>query len=231
MNNITLTPRLKLIADRIEENAYLADIGTDHAHLPIYLMEKGKIKSAIASDIRIGPLERAKQNIKKYGFESKISIRLGAGLEKVKPNECDTISIAGMGGETIAEILNQAKWTNSKDYTLLLQPMTMISYLRKWLWQNGYEIKNESVCKEEHRHYVVMTAIGGNNKKDIPLYECCISNALLKAYGVKDYLQAQIKKESVALEGLKQAKNADIERLNEQQLIVDTLKQGLEEIS
>ena len=76
-----------------------------------------------------------------------------------------------------------------------------------------------------------MTAIGGNNKKDIPLYECCISNALLKAYGVKDYLQAQIKKESVALEGLKQAKNADIERLNEQQLIVDTLKQGLEEIS
>ncbi len=230
MNNITLTPRLELIAKKISENAVLADIGTDHAHLPIYLLENGIIKSAIASDIRTGPLKKAEENTKKYGFEDKISLRLGAGLEKVKPNECDTISIAGMGGETIAQILADAKWTNSENYTLLLQPMTMIYYLRKWLWQNGYEILEENVCKEDHRRYVVMIVKGGYNKKDIPLYKCCVSDALLKANGAKDYLQAQLKKENAALDGLKQAKSIDNDRLNEQQLIVDTLKQSLEDI-
>ena len=230
MNNITLTPRLELIAKKIAKDAVLADIGTDHAHLPIYLLENGIIKSAIASDIRTGPLQKAEENTKKYGLESKISLRLGAGLEKVQPHECDTISIAGMGGETIAEILQDAKWTNSPNYTLLLQPMTMIYYLRKWLWQNGYEILEENVCKEDHRRYVVMTVKGGYDKKDVPLYKCGVSNALLKAEGVKDYLQAQLKKENAALDGLKQGKNVDNDRLNEQKLIVDTLKQSLEAI-
>lgn len=228
--NIALTPRLKIIADQINKNAVLADIGTDHAHLPIYLVENGIINNAVASDIRSGPLERAKQNVEKYGFEKNISLRLASGLDGVKPDECDTISIAGMGGETIAEILNNAKWTNSKNYTLLLQPMTMISYLRKWLLQNGYEIIKETVCKEDKRRYVVITAKGGAEKQDIPLEKCVISNALLKADGAYDYISHLLEKENSVLDGLKQAKNSDKQRIDKQEIIVCTLKQGLEEL-
>lgn len=228
--NIDLTPRLKIIADQINKNAVLADIGTDHAHLPVYLIGNGIINNAVASDINAKPLERAKQNVEKYGFQKNISLRLASGLDGVKPDECDTISIAGMGGETIAQILNNAKWTNSKSYTLLLQPMTMVYYLRNWLFQNGYEIVKETVCKEDKRRYVVITAKGGAEKQDITLEKCAISNALLKAEGAYDYIDYLLKKESSVLDSLKQAKNSDKQRIEKQEIIVCTLKQGLEEL-
>lgn len=111
MEAVRLTPRLQAIADQIVSGARLADIGTDHAHLPIWLMEHGRIASAVASDIRDGPLARAEENAAKHGCLDRISLRLGAGLDKVRPEECDVISIAGMGGETIADILAAALWT------------------------------------------------------------------------------------------------------------------------
>ena len=118
---VRLTPRLQVIADQIAPGARLADIGTDHAHLPIWLIENGRVVSVIASDIREGPLARAEENAARHGCLGRISLRLGAGLDKVCAEECDTVSIAGMGGETIADILTAAPWTAEGKHLLLLQ--------------------------------------------------------------------------------------------------------------
>lgn len=225
---VRLTPRLQAIADQIAPGARLADIGTDHAHLPIWLIEQGRAASAVASDIREGPLARAQENAERHGCLDRIALRLGAGLDKVRPDECDTVSIAGMGGETIADILAAAPWTAAGEHLLLLQPMTMVAELRRWLWANGYAIERECLTREEHRRYVVLTVHGGAERRDVPLGACCVSPALLQADGAADYLDYLLRREARALAGLKQARDADETRLQTQQLTVDTLKQSLE---
>lgn len=227
---VRLTPRLQAIADQVAPGARLADIGTDHAYLPIWLILRGRAAAVVASDIRSGPLARAAENTARYGCAEKISLRLGAGLEQVKPEECGVISIAGMGGETIAEILEAAPWTAAGEHLLLLQPMTMMGHLRRWLWANGYAIERETLCREEHRYYVVLTVRGGAGRREVPLGACCVSPALLRAEGAREYLESLLRREIRALDGLRQARAADAARLDTQQLTVDTLKRSLEEL-
>lgn len=228
--DITLTERLKVIAQQVKKNAKFADIGTDHAHLPIYLIKNNIVSCAIACDIKSGPLEKAKENIEKYEVQNKISLRLGAGLEKVRPFECDTISIAGMGGQNISQILSDAKWTNNNKYTLILQPMTMIYYLRKWLYENGYNIKKECICKEGKRTYIILIVNGNGFVKKLNIYDCCISKPLLNAQGAKEYLTKLLKKEELILQNIKNSKNKDNNRLYIQYKIVENIKNSLEEI-
>lgn len=227
---VRLTPRLTAIAAEIAPGARLADVGTDHAHLPIFLVQQGQIAHAVASDLREGPLARARQNTALYRCQDRVTLRLGAGLAEVQPDECDTISIAGMGGETIIAILQDAAWTARGDHVLLLQPMTMTSALRQWLWRSGYDIERESLCQEEHRHYVVLRVRGGAAPRTLPLGACCVSPALLKATGVADYLTHVLRRETRALDGLRQARDANAAQLAQQELTVITLKQGLEEL-
>ena len=125
MESMILTPRLACMAALVPQNARLADIGTDHGKLPISLLLDGHIASAIGSDIRSGPLAHAERNAKEHNVS--LSLRLAPGLEGVRAEECDTVTIAGMGGQTIAEILTAAPWTAQGDHLLLLQPMTMIA--------------------------------------------------------------------------------------------------------
>lgn len=225
-----LTPRLLAVAAEVAPGARLADIGTDHAHLPLYLMQKGQITQAIAADLREGPLARARQNIAKYGFENHITPCLCAGLAQIGPHDCDTVSIAGVGGETITTILQDAPWTAQGDHLLLLQPMTMIPSLRAWLWLHGYEIERERLCRENHRRYVVLRVRGGAAPRTIPLGACCISPALLKAEGAADYLAHLLQRETRVLGSLLQAREIDDALLAQQELTVSTLKQGLEEL-
>ena len=227
---IRLTPRLQAIADQVLPGARLADIGTDHAHLPIWLLRQGRIGCAVASDLREGPLARARENAARHGCLEQLSLRLGAGLERVSPDECDTISIAGMGGETIAGILRDAPWTAQGRHLLLLQPMTMVPELRQALYRGGYAIERESLCREEHRRYVVLTVRGGAAPREVPLGACCLSPALMRADGAKEYLTHLLARETRALDGLRRAAQADPARLRTQELTVQTLKQGLEEL-
>lgn len=154
-----LTPRLRAIAEQVPEGARLADIGTDHGYLPVWLVLNGVVGSAIAADLRQGPLARARQTAARYGVEGKLSFRLCDGLAGIAPEEADVISIAGMGGDTIAAILSAAPWT--RDKTLLLQPMTAQPELRLWLQTHGYAIRGERVAREGQRLYCVLTASGG----------------------------------------------------------------------
>ena len=109
--HLELTPRLRQIAAWVRQGAHLADVGTDHAYLPVWLTLQGRVASAIASDLRRGPLDRAQETGRRYGVGDRITFRLGNGLAAVAPEECDTIVIAGMGGENIAQILAGAPWT------------------------------------------------------------------------------------------------------------------------
>ena len=154
-----LTPRLQAIADQVPQGVCFADIGTDHAYLPVWLLLNGRIDHAIAADLRKGPLSRAKETAEQYGVTDKVSFRLCDGLTGIQQGEADVIAIAGMGGETIAAILESAPWT--KACQLLLQPMTSFPDLRLWLQENGYTIAKEKIVREGNRLYGVWCVTGG----------------------------------------------------------------------
>lgn len=159
--HIELTPRLRTVADLVPEGARLADIGTDHAYLPAALLLEGKIPSAIAADLRSGPLDRARQTAAEYGLESKISFRLCDGLAGIVGGEPGAISIAGMGGETIAAILAAAPWVREKAVPLVLQPMSSMPDLRLWLEENGFRICEERLAREGDTLYTILSVRAG----------------------------------------------------------------------
>ena len=157
--SILLSGRLALCASYVAENSRLADIGTDHAYLPIALALENRISYAVACDIAEGPLERAKENIRKYDLEDKIQTRLSDGLVNVSREEIDTVIIAGMGGELIAKILSDCPYSRDKDLTLILQPMTRYEKLISWLYENGFAIESQQAVTEENKRYTVMLAV------------------------------------------------------------------------
>ncbi|MCD8340598.1 MAG: class I SAM-dependent methyltransferase [Clostridiales bacterium] len=162
MEQLQLTPRLQVVADLVPEGARLADVGTDHAHLPVWLLLNGRIAAAIASDIRPGPLERAARTVEAYRLQERVSLRLCPGLEGVAPHEADTVTICGMGGDMMIGILEAAPWTRD-GVTLILQPQSGQPRLRRWLTAHGYEIQLECLAKEAHRWYPVLLVRGGRS--------------------------------------------------------------------
>lgn len=156
-----LSPRLQAIARQVPQGARLADVGTDHGYLPVWLLLNGQIESAIAADLRAGPLDRARDTARQFQQTNWISFRLCDGLSDIKADEVDTVSIAGMGGETITAILKAAPWTK-QNKLLLLQPMTGASKLREWLQINGYVILDENIAQEGKKLYSIWTVTGGD---------------------------------------------------------------------
>lgn len=160
----TLSDRLYTIQTLIPKGVRVADIGTDHGHLPISLIKSGLAERVIACDIREKPLDNARKNIEKTGTVG-IELRLGDGLSPVKPDEVDYIVIAGMGGEVISGILDSAKWTKQENYTLLLQPMTSADALRRWLSENSFKIHEEKAVLDGGKLYtVIKTAYSGKDE-------------------------------------------------------------------
>ena len=198
---LELTPRLALLASWVPPGARLIDVGTDHGYLPAWLIQNGRIEEALASDLRPGPLSRAEDTARRCGVEGKMRLRLCPGLSAIRPEEGDTIAIAGMGGENIAMILSAAPWTADGQHTLLLQPQTKVELLRRWLSENGYACRDERLVWDKGKLYVVlqMTAgepftpdearlYGGLHLEGDPLYG--------------DYLDAQLHRLRRRLDGL-----------------------------
>lgn len=160
MRELALQPRLQLLADMVPAGSRLADVGTDHGYLPVYLLQQGRISRAIASDIVDGPLQHARQTAAEYEVDG-IDFRLCPGLDAIAPHEADTVVIAGMGGETIQAILSAAPWTADGSHLLLLQPMTKVEYLRIWLVDNGYAFTEERLVWDKDHLYPVFAVRGG----------------------------------------------------------------------
>lgn len=151
-----MTPRLLAISACVTPGSRIADIGTDHAYIPIYLLQKDVILCALAMDVNIGPLRRAQENIRRFRMETQIATRLSDGLLKLSPGEADEVIIAGMGGILICEILQARKDLWADNLRFILQPMTASEELRKFLEMNGFCIEKEALAKEDEKIYQIL---------------------------------------------------------------------------
>ena len=153
-----LSKRLSALADMVEKNARVIDVGTDHGMIPVFFALNGACGRIIASDIRAGPLQSAIANAAAHGVSSDIEFILSSGLEGVSAGEVDTVIIAGMGGETIISILNGAAWVKNKGIKLILQPQTKLFELLAWLRENGFSISGATLVSEDGRLYTAFSA-------------------------------------------------------------------------
>ena len=151
-----LSRRLKAVADFVPQDMICADIGSDHGYLPIYLVGERIIPHAIAADIGKGPLESAALNVRKYHLEDKIELRLGNGLEVLLPNEVSCVTICGMGGGLICEILNNSPQITASLQRLVLAPNVGAHLVRHWAGENGWQITAEELIEEDGHFYPII---------------------------------------------------------------------------
>ena len=197
-----LSKRLQCIADYIRPGDRIIDVGTDHAYIPIWLLLKEPGAAAIATDIRSGPLSRAKADAEYFGVADRLTLLQCDGLKLCSPDSVDTVILAGMGGETMISILEAAPWTIRK--RLILQPQTKQAELRDWLAAHGYAIKDASLVHDNGRLYLVWLAEEG---KMPPFYG--VDEALLRKRDalLKPYLEEQIKRLRKQLNGVSHARH------------------------
>lgn len=190
--HLPITKRLVTAAEMIGDADILCDVGCDHGYLPIYLIQKGQIKEAYACDVRDGPLKTASKNISAYHMKDTIRTIKSNGLSELGAVAFDVISICGMGGRLIAEIIKQDIQTARRAKRMVLQPMSEIPALRRFLAENGFLIQEERLAVEDRRFYVLMTVVCGEeiNRSEV---DYVLGRLLL---GQKDKVtQAHFKKE------------------------------------
>lgn len=153
-----LDNRLKMCADMVSGDGIVCDVGTDHAYLAAELILTGKCEKVIASDINVGPLGAAQRTIEKNNIEDKVELIRSDGLENIPLEGVSDIVIAGMGGETIVDILHKCTALTESNIRLILQPMTKSEVLRKWLYDSNFAITSERIAEDGEKLYVVMCA-------------------------------------------------------------------------
>ena len=158
MENIKINDRLLTAVPFVRKGKRFADIGTDHGYLPIYLLDKGIINFAIAADINCGPLDKAEENIEKFGMNGRVKTVLCDGLRGINASEVDDVAIFGMGGELIMKIIDEAPWLKCEDKRVILQPMTHPEKLREYLANNGYKIVGETLSFDRDKIYQTICA-------------------------------------------------------------------------
>lgn len=183
-----------MIAQAVEQCDCVYDTGSDHAFIPIYLMQKGICNKAVAADINRGPLNVAFKNIGKFGLTGQVAISHCYGIENAAG--CDCLIVAGMGGQLIADILDRHNEIASAAGQLVLQPMNAPEKTRKYLWDNGYSIYFENLCTEKHKVYNVICARYNGKKHQYYDYELHSSQYLVKTgHGLlKQYLAPKLKR-------------------------------------
>lgn len=178
-----LSKRLQAVADLVTEGASVADIGTDHGYIPIYLIEHNIAGKVIALDINRGPLERARMHVVGHGLKGKIETRLSDGLEKVLPGEVDTMIAAGMGGGLVIKILTEGYPVVEILDTMILQPQSEIGKVRRFLNEHNLQITEENMVEEDGKFYPMMKVIHGKKKNiqyvNIHMANVCFWNSIL----------------------------------------------------
>lgn len=203
-----LNARLGMITGRIPHCRVLTDIGTDHAYIPIHAAENGLCRKSIAADLREGPLRMAGANIRRHGLENVIETRLGNGLEPILPEECDIIVIAGMGGSLIQEILSSSVEKAKEARLLLLQPNNATDVLRRWLYENGFEIETEALALDAGKLYCLISTKWTGRKAVRDDFDYYAGDILLKSRDplLQEYIGKKIKELDVVIEGRKKSK-------------------------
>lgn len=223
----SLSPRLRAVAELVPAGSPLADVGTDHGRLPVWLIQHGVVPRAVASDLREGPLSRAVELAGRWGVSDKVSFRLCDGLSAIAPEEAPTVTITGMGGETIADILAAAPWTGEEGHRYILQAMSGMDGLRRYLSGHGFAIQREVLIREGDTLYVITLAQPGEMA---PLTEGEIwvgrqtkdMDSPLRG----DYLAQELRKLRRAVSGLEKSDRAeDREKLTRYRQAVQEVEQ------
>ena len=190
-----LSKRLQAVADMVTKGNIVADIGTDHGYVPIYLVNNNIAPTAFALDINQGPLSRAKENIKREGLEKKINTVLSDGMDKLSPNMVDTAIIAGMGGELIVHILKTSKINNTLK-EIILSPHRDIEQVRRYIIDSGWHIIDENMVVDGGKYYTVLKAVHGFEEKPYSAVEYEYGRKLLEDRHpvLEKYLKSQRKK-------------------------------------
>lgn len=158
MKGWALTPRLRSAAALVRQDAVFADVGTDHAYLPIFLLTEGLVRFSYCTDINEGPLASARRNAEAAGLLSKTEFLLTDGAVALSGKGICDLAICGMGGELIAEIIERAEWTRERGVNLILGPMSKQAHLRKYLYSRGYTVLKEAYTTDAGKHYVTLLA-------------------------------------------------------------------------
>ncbi len=198
-----LSERMRMIADMVPEGVILADIGTDHGYIPVALVSEGHIPSAIAMDLRSGPLSRAEAHVREHGLEDCIELRLSDGFERLKAGEAGCAVLAGMGGLLILRLLKKGADLLPSLDTLILQPQSDIDQVRAYLHSHRFRIVTERMTLDEGKYYTAMAVCHG---EDVPytreddLYGRCLIESGDQT--LRDYLQSEIRHYQAILDHL-----------------------------
>lgn len=216
--NVNLTPRLSAAASLVRGGGIIADIGTDHGYLPVYLIQSGRVKGAIAADIGKMPLQNAAKTIENYDLSNVISLRLSDGLREFSEGDADEYVFAGMGGTLIAEKLAETPWIKNSNLHFVFQPQSRAEDLRKFLFENGFSINNELAVHEGRRVYITFDATYTGEIKPFTDADCFI--------GKLPHTEDAHKHLSLQLTRLKEKYNAYLQcdRLNEVSGLLDTIQ-------
>ena len=158
MKTPALTPRLRSAAALVRQDAVFADVGTDHAYLPVFLLKEGRVTFAYCTDINEGPLSSARRNAEASGLLDRTAFILSDGAEALSDKGVLDVAICGMGGELIADIIERAQWLRDSRVNLILGPMTKQAHLRRYLYSRGFEIASERYSTDAGKHYVTFLA-------------------------------------------------------------------------
>ena len=200
--------RLLKCAEMVSGRGTVCDVGTDHAFLPVYLVEQGLCQNAVAGDIADGPLEAATNTVRNSGLSDRISVVKSDGLKNISPDGITDVIIAGMGAETISMIIEAAPWLRN-GINLILQPMTKIPFMRTWLYANGYEIlKEEAVTDDDYIYTVMNVSYSGyrinisSTFADLGMFDFTDENSV-------KFAQKQLERLNRVLEGKKRSGKAE----------------------
>lgn len=212
MEKITLSKRLNRVAEFVRKDQPIADIGSDHAYLPIYLVQNNIVPSAIAGEVVEGPYQKAVEQVKLHNLEEQIATRFGNGLEVLKPDdEMGTIFICGMGGTLISNILAKGAERGKlpKSARLVLQPNNGEKNLRTFLQNNHYQIIHENILKENNKIYEIIVAEVAEEKVFYSEEEMLFGPFLLKEKNdiFKEKWTMEIDKYEKILRQVEQSKN------------------------
>ena len=229
-----LSQRLSSVASMVTAGNCLADVGTDHGYVPIYLYERQMIPRAIAMDVNKGPLERARLHIAEYGYHNAIETRLSDGLQALKAGEAESVVIAGMGGPLIIRILSAYPEVTASFKELILQPQSEISEVRVWLGEQGYEIIEEHMVFEDGKYYSMFKAVKNEKCRALSALECKFGrlDVLKEIHVLKAFVERELNNKQNILEKLRSENTEKSNgRAEEIKALIEELQEMLKKIS
>lgn len=226
---VRLSPRLLMSAGMVGHCNCIADVGCDHAHTCIWLLQNGRTDRAIGMDVRQGPLVKAEENLALYECSDRVNLRLSFGLDELKPAEADAVIIAGMGGDMIRDILERDASHNrvldaGPGPILVLQPQTHSWNVRRWLSEHGYEIVFEDMVRDDDKFYPAIKAVRSGNSRELSDEELYFGPYLLeqKHPVLKEFLEIEYRKKQYMLSEIEKSATSEAQtKHDEVQTIFD----------